>query len=111
MNFGLLPTGELFAGHLRLRDRQRLDSLAESRFNEFPVAKFDTGWFVQVGPHPGPGSDFYAEVHDAITKWLIDHDFSAVFKSIVGRARSAGLVFLRIHADAEPTPGLQVFDW
>jgi hypothetical protein len=111
MKFNAIPVGELHPNHIRSRDADRLNDLADRRFAEVSVADFDTGWFVQVGGY-GPNDPLdLKETNDTILKAYVEADMSADFIRIVEAAQAAGLAFLRVHVDAEPTEGLPVFDW
>jgi hypothetical protein len=111
MTFTTIPVGELYSNHIRERDSDTLNNLAASRFSEVSVAAFDTGWLVEVGGHGLNDPLDLKETNNVIVQKYVESDMSAEFVAIVEAAQRAGLAFLRIHADAEPTEGITTFDW
>jgi hypothetical protein len=101
--FKTIEVGELYSNHITEEDNYALDDLSRSRFAEVVVASFDTGWFVEVASVDNG--------HEYIDLCYERAAMSEAFKKIVLEARKQGLRFLRIHADAEMTEGLEVFDW
>jgi hypothetical protein len=108
MTFATIPVGELYSNHITQSDGEVLTSIAKSRAYPFVVAEFDTGWFLQVAI---PGGGWWPDDNQEMLAAMTEFPFSTEFLDIARTAQAAGLAFLRIHADAEPTEGLATFDW
>lgn len=107
MTFGLVRVGELFSGHIRPDDRQRLFDLWTAD-PTLTIAMHELGLFIETGGAPDD------EDCDDINKFVVstyqEYDFNAEFMTIIRAAQDQGLAFIHVHHGAAPTVGLPVFD-
>jgi hypothetical protein len=112
MKFTPCPTVELFSRHITESDAEKLEELEPSDVNssqQVVVARFDTGWFVEVGDVHG--KDWAEETNNSLREFFEREGFSPQFLAIVREAQSQRIAYIRFNVDAAATEGLVTFEW